>query len=67
MELIKTLLRNNWGKWKDISVAESLGYYILIQCRVNNKTGKKQLRKSKIYINDTTEIKRIKEAILNCN
>jgi hypothetical protein len=50
----------DWNKWQDVSCTESLGWIGIVQTRTEKRTGKRQIRKKKIWVNDYSKISEIK-------
>lgn len=63
MKKIWKYLFGDWSKWRDVSCVESLGNIIVIQTRINNTNGKRQVRKQKIFVNSGNGARSIMENI----
>jgi hypothetical protein len=50
----------DWNKWQDVSCTESLGWIGIVQTRTEKRTGKRQIRKKRIWVNDYSKISEIK-------
>ncbi|QQO97021.1 hypothetical protein Nekkels1_21 [Cellulophaga phage Nekkels_1] len=57
-------LFGDWNKWRDVSCSENLGWISIIQTRTEKRTGKRQVRVNKTWVNDSARIGEITKNML---
>lgn len=67
MKNIWKYIFGDWEKWRDVSCTESLGWHTVIQTRVEKRTGKREVRKIKFWVNDAHKIQEINNNMLMDN
>ena len=55
----------DWTKWRDVACTESLGNISIIQTRTEKRTGKRQIRQQKVFVNDSFSVETIKRNMFN--